>query len=583
VPDVVSEALDACGTIVATLAVAADAAGGLRFSEVNPAFARILGYTQAEACGLSLGGVSAPEATPVLRHIASVVNDHASWRGELACLYRDGLRRFNIECDIVPLRVGSGFVLIGRDATERNAALHSARTLNHLMTKSFQAVDAPLAIVAADGRFVVTNAGMNKHLGCATSPAGRLARDYMTGPDPFSGVVPGTIMTDVELGPATGRRVPATLSVAAVEGLDHARFHVVTAKPRLAPVRTFVAPQYQVAGQLRFIDLDVMGDAVKLHWETQGKRAMQAAEQIIRKNLAPADTVRQSADRGFTICFATGTEADATERSTSIAQHIRRHLIGLGENEDALAMQVVVARVAVAPGSSAEDQIAQQLGAKAAKELREAQAPARPPHIDTVYLTATGMPAQDYASPAPRLVAPGCAILPEFILNHTMAPIHWAASREGDALARDVLLDLSFDLFLRRDRTAALLAACATIKAEARPHFSFLLTGLPAGVTTSLMQDISRRLQPFCGGVGWHLDEWTAPTFDLRPCALAWAVVDVHAWPGPPSPPPERLKRIAGLLGAYGVKTLARNVGSMDGIRALHAVGVFGAMLVQGK
>jgi GGDEF domain-containing protein len=588
VPDVISEALDACGTIVAKLIAAPETSGGVRFGEVSAAFEGILGYNQADARGLPLGGVAAPETAPALRHIASAMENAASWRGELVCLHRDGLRRISIECDIVPLRETSEFLLIGRDATERNAALLSARALNHLMTKSFQAVDLPLAIVAADGRFVVTNSGMNKQLGCAASPAGRLARDYMTGPDPFAGPArngsdgaAGAVITDVEFGGAGARRVPATLSVALVEGLDHSRFHVVTARLRAAILipETPITTQYQIAGQLRFIDLDVMGDTVKLRWETQGKRAMQAAEQIIRKNLGPADTVRQSADRGFTICFATGTEADATERSTSIAQHIRRHLIGLGENEDLLAMQVVVARVAVAPGASAESQIARQLNAKATKGLREAQAPLQPPHVDTVYLTSTGMPAQDYVSPALRTPATGSAILPEFTLNHTLAPIHWAAAQENGAPPRDVLLDLNFDLFLRRDRTASLLAACATIKAEARPHYSFLLTGLPAGVTTSLMQDISRRLQPFCGGVGWHLDEWSAPTFDLRACGLAWAVVDAHSWAGPPSPAPERLKRVAGLLGAYGVKMLARNVASMDCVRALHVAGVFGATI----
>jgi hypothetical protein len=306
---------------------------------------------------------------------------------------------------------------------------------------------------------------------------------------------------------------------------------------------------------------------------------MRAAEQIIRKNLAPADTVSQSAERGFTICFAAGTEADATVRSTAIAQHIRRHLIGLGENEDTLAMQVVVARVALAPGEAVEGQIARHLNEKAAKGLNAAHAPPPPPPIDTVYLTATGLAAQDYVAPSLRPTVPGSTILPEFTLGHMLAPVHWAAAREGDIPARDVLLDLSFDLFLRRDRSAALLAACAKIRIEARPHYSFLLTGLPPGVTTSLMGDIARRLQPFCGGVGWHLHEWTAPTFDLRASALAWAMVDVTAWAGPPAAAPERLKRVAGLLGAHGVKVLARNVACMDGVRALHAAGVYGATL----
>jgi PAS domain-containing protein len=602
----VIEALDTSDTIIAVLKASPDVPGGLRFVDVSAALARAIGGEFGQRNNLALSDIAAPEAAATLDAIATAVAGQTPWRGDLVC-QDHAERRVWLGCHLMPARTDGQlaqgqaaqlYVLVGRDITARRAEAHASKTINNLLARAFQAADVPLAIVNADGRFVMTNLSMDAQLGLmAGSLAGKLAVDFLApGSRPLllaerqRQIADGTpFQAEIDLQLANGQSVPVILSSATVEGLDTKRFGVLTTRPRDAKppaatsirkaVRTEAPITHQVAGRLRFIDLEEVREALKDQWDSLGKRAMDAGEHTIRKRLTAADTLNRDAERGFTICFATGSEAEATLRATAIAREVRRHLIGLGEDENALAMQVVVQRIPLTADKPAGLQIAQQLDVVADQGLLAARAPLAPPRVQPIYRAASGTAFAAYVSPTLRPTTPGSTILPESTANQDLAPIQWALALDTTKPLYPLLIDIKFDLFVRRDRTEAFMDLCAKLAPQVRPHLNFLLTDLPVGVTTSLMQDITRRLKPFCGGLGWHADQWDTPNFDIRTCPLAWAIVDLGAWQGPSTSVPERLKRLSSLLTAHGIKTVARHVASMDAITALHPAGIYGAAL----
>jgi PAS domain-containing protein len=595
---IVAKALEASDTIVAVLEASRDVQGGLRFMSANTALEAAIGRTTEQQFGLALGDIAAPEATPALDAIAIAVDLRRPWRGDLVCLNNAG-KIVCIGCRLMPAQVARApaqiYVLIGRDITARRAEAQAARTLNNLLAKAFLTADVPLAIVNANGRFVMTNQSMDAQLGCPLdSPAGKPATDFLPPQILTAGLetqqsdgVPNRSVVDLRR--TDGQSLPVLLSCASFEGLDRNRFSIITTRPAESglPASAPAAPgtkpakptHFQVAGLLRFIDLEDVRETFKHQWDLLGGRVLDAAERIIRKHLQAGDEVSRDMDRGFTICFARGTEEQATQRSTAMAREIRTHLINLGEDENLVAMQVAVARIPVLAGTPAGDQIARHLGVVAEAGLRAALAPLVPPRTRRAYRTSSGLLAAVHVSPMPRPTAPGCAVIPGSTMSQHLAPVSWAATRDAATQTEPLLIDLDFELFVRRDRTEALLDVCARLPTAIRPHLNFLLVNLPAGTTTSLMQGIGRRLKPFCAGVGWHLDDWSVPSFDLRACQLAWAVADLSAWTGPPLAPPQRLKRLADLLAAHGVKSLASCVVSSDAIKQLDAANIYCATL----
>lgn len=602
--ETVAAALDTSDTIVAVLNAESGAAGGLRMIDANDTFDRTIGRGLSDPMGLPLGEIAAPEAEADVSAIAAAVGSLNAWRGDLVCLDRAGSRVW-IGCDLIPGRAdghaSQHYVLVGHDITARRAEENAAKLLNNLLAKAFQVADVPLAIINADSRFVMTNQSMDTQLGFLPGQlAGKLAADSLT-PSSRPRFLAAraqqhadglSFQADTVLLLGNGQSMPVTMSSSVVDGLDRKRYSVMTTRKRdhatHVKARAAAAPRadaetsHQVAGRLRFIDLEAVREALKDRWDNIGPRVMDAAEHVIRKRLALADTMSRDGDRGFTICFSTATQEEASFRATAIAREVRQHLIGLGEDENAIAMQVVVAGIPVVPNKPAAEQIAHRLDAVAAQGLRAACTPIQQPRILTAYRTASGTPFALHVSPTPRPRTPGSVIIPGSTKGQDLAPIHWALGIDTTKQVHRLLVDINFELFQRRELAEAFLGACADLAIPVREQLHFILSPPPVGVTTSLVQDIIRRLKTYGLGVGCHLEEWGAPAFDLRACPLSWVVVDLSGWQGGSAGPPERLRRMTGLMGAHGVKTLARRVVSANALSALHDAGVYCATLRDG-
>jgi len=580
---IIYDALDASDTLVAILDAAPEHASGLAFLEISEAFTRALGFSPP--AGSPLQAIAAPDSATALRQIAACVVAGRPWHNELACLDAHQ-QRIWIDCHLVPNPGRAIYLLIGREITARRAELHDVKAMNTLLLKAFRAANTPLAIVTQDGRFVMTNACMDSQLrvplgslagksalACLT-PQSRLILESAQAEQAADGK---PIHIDVDLLRADGESLPVTLSSSPVLGLDRQHFGVVTTHPR-EPRRTEPAA-HVMAGRLRFISLEAVRDALKDQWADLAKRVMETAEHFIHKRLATADQLSRDGDCGFMICFASATEEEASFRAAAIARDLRKKLIGLGEDEDLTALQVVVARVPVSGREAAEPQIKRHLDGVQAEGLRAAQADLRPPRLTTVYHTASATPFAVFVAPAPRLSTPGSLMIPASSLSDDLAPLKWLHAHDMLKSIRGIFLNINFGIFLSKSRTEYFLEQCTKLPQPLRAHLHLVLSQPPAGTTTSLMQEILRRLTPFCAGLCCHFDDWAAPSFDFKTCPFTWITADLPNWDGLTPAPLDRAKRLTTLLGAHKIRALALGAPSTASFHALHEAGVSAATL----
>jgi PAS domain-containing protein len=588
----IAQALEASDTIVAVWEVWGDISGRLRLVGANEALSRAISDGKEGIIGMPLGAIVAPEANADLDEVATAVGDLRAWRGELLCVGPGG-QRVRIGCSLQPCHPGGypiqRFVMIGRDITRVRAEEQARKVVNHLLAKAFHAADIPLTIITQNCRIVMVNQELERQLGCMPgSLVGGVWTDTLT--PPFRPALAAALeqqnldgkpfKLDVALQAFTGTALAATLTCAAIDGMDQKRFTLVTARPRDGLPRPAAdqpaaspekrAGRDEYAGRLRFIDLDGVGGDTK-HMSV----AMDSAEQIIRQRLAPQDVLQRDDERGFTLLFANASEAEATSRATAIAREVRRSLISAGQDERHLTMQVAVA--AVSPGDAAETD--RRLTRVAEEGLRAARMPSAPPHVHNIYRTATGKPIGFHVLAGRRPPIPGSVILPSSSLAEDMAPLKWLAATEATSPPQLIFISASFEIFESRNRTGEFLGQCEKLAAAIRPQVNFILSEIPTGVTTSLVQDVVRRVKPFGGGVGCLLTEKLVEHVDLRNCSLAWGVIDLASWRGEQSPIPQRLTRWTGMLGAYGCKAMACNVVSLNALTALKNTGVLCATL----
>ena len=584
---VVAAALESSGTIVAVFDVPPDAPTRLGFNEANGVFLRFSGYCRAEVIGRSLDLIAEPGAA-ALPGIEVALAGFQPYRGDLACRGSDrtikwlGLHLMPVTD---PATGARQYVLIGRDITVQRRQGAQAHMVQTLLLKSFMVADRAVAIVAADDRIMMANPRLEALLAAPHgSLTGRFALDTILPPyrqmvlDARTSLLADDAETsdmDVEMDCHGRAPAPASARFARMGGGELAGIARMTILPRRSLAGQ--ATQPRVAGKIRFVSLDAVRAVLKDKWEGAAARVLDTAEKMIRRRLHPADILTRTEDKGFAICFAAGTESEASDLAGSIAREITRHLIGRGEDEAMVRISAVVSQVATA-ADGPPDML--QLGRDMDQAEAALQGAAWPTPIpEPVISTAGGAPVAAFIRiPMPRTNGLSRQAFPESNLAQELAALQAAAVLPAQHM---VLVDVGFATFLSRASTDAYLEACVNLPQQLRERLYPVLSPLARGTTQSLLQNLMRRMSGCCAGFAMRIEDLRAPEFDLATCRPAVAVVDVRQWDNGNSVPPERLRKIANLLHAYRVRLLALNVATPETGQTLLKLGVDWQTLVR--
>jgi hypothetical protein len=145
-----------------------------------------------------------------------------------------------------------------------------------------------------------------------------------------------------------------------------------------------------------------------------------------------------------------------------------------------------------------------------------------------------------------------------------------ASMARGDSTP--FLVKISFDIFATRITTDRFFATCGKIDRRLTGRLVLLLSSMPDGVPRSRLQDCVNRLRPFCGGVGYQVDEVAAlPEIDLSNSFNPIVVLPVTACG---SSTPVKLKALFSSLQTRRARVLIRGVGSEKDAAALRGLGV---------
>jgi PAS domain S-box-containing protein len=218
----------------------------------------------------------------------------------------------------------------------------------------FVSVEATVAIVAADGRCLMTNPCLDRLLGVPTSAlVGRVALDQMA-PDARDTAALAQQMrdgrpdtADLALLRHDGTKRPVRLTSALIRGRGKQRFRIVTLREAHA---ASAAMHVQVAGKVKLVGLHEVKAALGDRWPAMAEHALKCAEQVIRRHIDPRDTYSPTEDQGFVICFASLGEDEASFQAAMIVREICKRLIGQGEDPRASQVSAMTRSFAMPPG-----------------------------------------------------------------------------------------------------------------------------------------------------------------------------------------------------------------------------------------
>jgi PAS domain S-box-containing protein len=215
------------------------------FSYVNDAWTNALGYGPGELTGRHVSTVNAPTdrlPNEVAAEMLEVLDRGETWRGEIELRRRDGgmvwweqtVSRYDDE------RGRAAWIVIGRDATARRAAVTELRDSERRFHAAFDALPAAAAIADEDERVVAVNDALVELAG-----AGR---------DELLGRSLDAVLAPVDLGAAR------VLTAAGRRGeIAHFRYAARCAGRRLVDVTTVVT--HHVDG--RFLEAVVVAEPIQ--------------------------------------------------------------------------------------------------------------------------------------------------------------------------------------------------------------------------------------------------------------------------------------------------------------------------------
>jgi PAS domain S-box-containing protein len=574
----------------------------LVFHHVNHPFCRACGYSDTELCGQPFNLIIGPKTErTALETLRTAVRDGVATQIELLCATKGG-QAFWFGMHLMPMAdMPEFFVVLGRDISEAMQARRRQATMQGLLAKVFLSVDAAVAIVGMDGKFLMTNPFLDRLLGYAANAlVGRPTLDAVAPVNQAAISDARARQTrdgkdyalDIALLRVDATTVAAHVHSTEIEALDGKKFHIVTARPIAAPSSDGNAMRAVVAGKIKLVGLEEVRAALGERWPAKAERAMASAEQIILRNCGPRDTFSRSSDTGFLICFADLSEADASYRAAVLAREIRHHLIGRGENDSsshvsALTTTVMVPdtpdasgpRLAAMVGKDFSSRI-QDIEERARRTLRAALdhlaceiEPIHGRNPENVVAEFVGIPDQVHRQICASLAALPLQEAQNIDLDAVLLDLAANEATEGlsHGKAQPMFVNVGFEVFEARHHTERYMAACRRLDARLRQRLVLVLTNMPESTPRSRLLDCITRLRPFCRMVGLSIDRPTAIPSDPSLSGTPIVVMEARAFVAAPAA--EQAKLI-GRLHVSRTQLMLRHVTNWTEAASLIAGGV---------
>ncbi len=599
--DWIAAALDEAGNIVILADARPAARLGLAIRSVNRSFATALGHRPEAVRGMPLDLVLDPHADEAsIAAIRAAVEARRPLQAELLCRDAAGQPHW-LGLHVMAPAHGTGFVVMGRDITAKRRQREEQRRMQHLLASVFVLVDAAVAIIDEAGIIRMANPPLADLLGVAPDRLiGRPATAFVHTGD-HQAVFEGRRhhesgarrhRYDVRLQRPDGRTIAGSVVSATPDNSDLHRFRVVTL--HATPAERGAAPagysspaadapvnETQCAGKLRLIGLDAVRDQLGDRWPALAERAMQTAESVLRRRLEPHEPFARTADHGFIIRFASGSDAEISFRASAIAREIRMKLIGQGD-EAGSAVSAIAAtlprqaddpRDPVALMDVLDKRLSRLRGRieQQAQQILHDAADFAVCVIETVVASDTGrvLPLRYAALPdaLDRRLAAAIAALPDAALG-TLDPaalmLTLVAERAAEAPVRGpptlLLCPVPFELFLNRRRSERFLGLCRGLEPAIRQRLAFMIGGVPHGVAQSRVGTVIRLIKPFCTFVGIELEDYRAPPLDLTEQPITVVALPARALLLPGATGADALARFVAQLRRSRIRLLARHL-----------------------
>ena len=345
VESLLESALEQAGTVVAIL-VNPERGAGATIGYVNQTLAGFVGRPRAALQGAPLRDLAAFVASPAVA--ATLIQALASGKAgplELKLRVAGVMRTLALRLTFPPAEVSGPrrVIITGREAADAQAVTKTEDDLRRLLASMFIGINAPVAIVTADGEITMANPAFHHLLGTSPEELKRIRVDDLTPPEHAAAaraarakqLVDGErYEMKIETLVKGGGRVSVWLTSVLLRDGDR-RLRVVTLTPLTAGVtrlETVPVTPRRDTGELRAVSLEAFRSAFGAAWERMSSRAMLRADQIIRRRLGRDDTVSRIDDHRFIIWFES---ADHERNETSLGAIVRdvrlRFLTEFGE------------------------------------------------------------------------------------------------------------------------------------------------------------------------------------------------------------------------------------------------------------
>lgn len=600
-PELTHLAGAAMGASDDAMAVFAREGEALSYVAGNAAFGRLTAWLPEAARGLSLFRLlGIASASPDAARIVAAVVEGGCVRAELACHGQTG-RAFWFDLSLMPAEAAH-VVLYGHDITERRMAGLQRQAVQTLLARMFQAIDAAVAIIGADGRMLMANPALHTLLGQpAGTLEGTLAIDHLD-PDSRVAVEAALVRQDQDASPCgvhvclsrgSGDTIAARLHAALMVRPDLRRFRILTITPDAgAPhaVQPVDSRKFLVAGKIRLVGLEDVRAALGPRWPEMADRAMQCAEHVARKRLGPSDSFSRTDDEGLMICFGGLTEEEASFRAAMIGREITQRLIGMNHDPATARVTAIAAMVELSEGkldSAALPRLLEErLGARRAEIEARARDTLRHAMRDTrcvleMVSQRDGRQVAHYARlplAAERRIVAAAGALPldelgDFDVDalRLQLAMERAAEASIEGVGLPLLVEVSFSVFDTRGRTKRLLDACVRLPAAMREQLTIILIERQDDLPEARLRDCLARLRPYCREIGYGSEQLELPPAGT---GAAIMVVAASAVMSGGMLREEALFQFMPQLRARGARLLVRDVPSAAMARDLREMGV---------
>ncbi len=477
-----------------------------------------------------------------------------------------------------------------------NDDLEQKKSIELLLSHVFRLVDAPMAIIAERGEFLMTNPAFDTLLGCLPGTlAGKLSISYatpvcrerlsklrnqqLTDRKPYS--------TDAQFFRADGSDFCMNLTSAIAEEAPLHRIQIITLSYPKAVPRSGEPPKSVVGGKIKFIGLEELEATMGSAWAAMSGRIMSAAERIIQSCLVEGESCSRSGGCSFLLGFETGSEALAAIRAAEIEQTLLEALMNLGEDPAGLGIvtattTVVVPDDALPGGNLAREMIDSALDVSVQATTQASARAQRAPFqlgnclFEPVLTCQRAEFIGHYIGLLPTNSGEGgrsLGLQSIDIQTRIIASSEQLAQDISDNALNLMFVDLNIETLLKRSSLDMHVALYRNAGSAVRSRLVLLLHGWPTGIPSSRVRDLTTALKPVCRTLGIRAGDFTMPQVDLSLFGNPYVTIDA-AQVGVDCAKNGRLERFVLQLHAKRARVLMRDVPSMAVVRQLQSLGM---------